>query len=203
MDDDDLRRGRPSCHRQYGEAIAILAGDALNTYAFEVVVRTAPDPVRVPGLVLSLCTAAGTGGMVGGQVADLTSEGAAPTLERVRSIHERKTAALIGCALELGALAVGADTDLVARLGLCGRELGLAFQIVDDVLDEEGLVADLGKTPGKDRQRGKLTYPAAVGLQRARADAEEIVARAVSRVTDLPAAELLSGLGDVMLARRT
>ena len=203
MDDDDLRRGRPSCHKAFGEAIAILAGDALNTYAFEVLVRHAPNRADTPALVLDLCTAAGTGGMVGGQVVDLLSEGATADLAIVRSIHERKTAALLACSLRLGARAGGGDATLVAKLGAFGERLGLAFQIVDDVLDEEGLADELGKTPGKDRQRGKLTFPAAVGIERSREMAAELVREALHDVTDLPGSDLLAGVCDLVVSRRT
>lgn len=202
MDDDDLRRGRPSCHKAFGEAIAILAGDALNTYAFEILVRRAPRPEFAAALVLDLCVAAGTGGMVGGQVVDLSSEGAVPDLDLVRSIHRRKTAALLACSLRLGARAVGADEELIATLGSFGERLGLAFQIVDDVLDEEGLAADLGKTPGKDRQRGKLTFPAAVGIERSRELADGLVADALRDVAHLEGQELLSGVCELVVSRR-
>jgi geranylgeranyl diphosphate synthase, type II len=165
MDDDDLRRGRPSCHKQFGEAVAILAGDALNTHAFAVIAATAPDRSRVADLVLELCRAAGTEGMVGGQVADLAGEGAVPSIGTVQSIHERKTGALLASSLRLGAIAVGAGEDVTARLTGYGRRMGLAFQIIDDVLDEEGESAVLGKTAGKDKAHGKQTYPAAIGAE--------------------------------------
>lgn len=209
MDDDDVRRGRPSCHRQFGEAVAILAGDALNTYAFEVIARTAPDPTRVAALVRELCEAAGTRGMVGGQVADLEAEraengeGEAVTLDVVRGIHERKTGALLTASLRLGAIAAGADEPLLGTLRDVGRRLGLAFQIIDDVLDEEGEVADLGKTPGKDRAQGKATYPRAVGVARSRQAAEELVADAVSMLDGRPGSDVLRSLGAYLLARRS
>ncbi len=202
MDDDDLRRGRPSCHKRFGDAVAILAGDALNTFAFETIATTAPEPTRVAALVRVLCRAAGTSGMVGGQVVDLACEGSEPTLEKVRSIHERKTGALLHASLRLGAVAVGGGEAVVERLDRFGRNLGLAFQIVDDVLDEEGLAAHLGKTPGKDRQRGKLTYPAAVGIDESRRLAQRLVADAVPELDDLPGADLLRGLAALVLERR-
>jgi len=207
MDDDDFRRGRPSCHRQFGEAVAILAGDALNTFAFEVIAATAPDARQVPGLVTELCRAAGTRGMVGGQVADLEAESearaAAPDVATVRAIHERKTAALLTTALRLGALAVGADTALLERLDAIGRRLGLAFQIVDDLLDEEGEVAELGKTPGKDRAQGKATYPAAIGVAASRAEAARLVGDALALLDGEPGSEVLRSLGAYLLARRS
>jgi geranylgeranyl pyrophosphate synthase len=203
MDDDDFRRGRPSCHKQFGEAVAILAGDALNTHAFAVIASTAPDRSRVADLVLELCSAAGAAGMVGGQAADLAGEGAEPTLDTVRWIHERKTAALLCSSLRLGALAVGAADDVVERLTRYGTRMGLAFQIIDDVLDEEGVTAELGKTAGKDRARGKLTYPAAVGVAESRAIASRLLAEADAAVVGRPTGDLLAGLSAFILTRRS
>ncbi len=205
MDDDDFRRGRPSCHRKFGEAVAILAGDALNTFAFEVLARTAPDPARVARLVVELCAAAGTFGMVGGQVADLESQDAArtagPDVAAVRAIHERKTAALLTTSLRLGALAVGGSEATVERLSAVGSRLGLAFQIVDDVLDEEGAAAVLGKTPGKDRAQGKATYPAAIGATAARGEAARLVAEAAALTA--PGEDVLRSLGAYVVGRRS
>jgi geranylgeranyl diphosphate synthase type II len=203
MDDDDMRRGRPSCHRQFGEAMAILAGDALNTLAFGTIAQTAPDRTRVADLVAELCRASGTYGMVGGQVADIEGEGAAPTLARVRAIHERKTAALLCASLRLGAIAVGAPDDVMLRLTQYGQRMGLAFQVVDDVLDEEGDRAHLGKTPGKDRARGKITCPAAVGVAQSRLVAQSLLAEADAAVSGHPAGDLLQSLSAFILARRS
>jgi geranylgeranyl pyrophosphate synthase len=203
MDDDDFRRGRPSCHKQFGEAVAILAGDALNTHAFEVIASTAPDRARVADMVLELCRAAGSEGMVGGQAADLAGEGRAATLDAVRSIHERKTAALLCSSLRLGALAVGAAHDVVERLTQYGGRMGLAFQIIDDVLDEEGVTAELGKTAGKDRARGKLTYPAAVGVAKSREIASRLLAEADAAVAGRPAGDVLASLSAFILTRRS
>jgi geranylgeranyl pyrophosphate synthase len=203
MDDDDFRRGRPSCHKQFGEAIAVLAGDALNTHAFAVIAATAPDRSRVAALVTELCRAAGTEGMVGGQVADLAGEGATPGVDRVRSIHERKTAALLGASIRLGALAVGADAAVLDRLTAYGARMGLAFQIVDDVLDEEGVSAELGKTAGKDRARGKLTYPAAIGVAASREAAARLLAEADAIVAPHPAGDLFVSLSALIRTRRS
>lgn len=202
MDDDDFRRGRPSCHRQFGEATAILAGDALNTHAFGLLATTAPDPAAVASLVSELARAAGTSGMVGGQSADLEAEGRTPRLGEVRSIHERKTAALIAAALRMGAIASGGGRELADALGEYGRRVGLAFQIVDDVLDEEGAAKDLGKTPGKDRRQGKMTYPAAVGAAESARIASELVREAGAFVRGNPAEGLLLSLAAHVLARR-
>jgi geranylgeranyl diphosphate synthase, type II len=202
MDDDDFRRGRPSCHRKFDEATAILAGDALNTHAFLLLATAAPVRGRVADLVEELARATGTAGMVGGQCADLEAESAPPVEARVRSIHERKTAALIAASLRMGAIAVDAPAELVDRLGAYGARLGLAFQIVDDVLDEEGAAQDLGKTPGKDRAQGKMTYPAAIGAAASRRRAEALVGEAEAFVGEHPAAALLRSLGAYVLERR-
>ncbi|MEM7200860.1 MAG: polyprenyl synthetase family protein [Planctomycetota bacterium] len=208
MDDDDLRRGRPTCHVVFGEAMAILAGDALQALAFELAADAGP------GAVLALARASGSVGMVGGQVADLEAEragGADATLDRVREIHERKTAALIRASLEVGAHASGAASDeALARLGEYGGCLGLAFQIADDVLDLTGTAAQLGKQPGQDLAAGKLTYPAVLGLDASRAELERqsasaaALAGAVAKAAGRPAAdaELLGDAANA-LARRT
>jgi len=202
MDDDDFRRGRPSCHRKFGEATAILAGDALNTHAFGLLASTAPDRSRVAELVAELAGASGTAGMVGGQSADLEAEGAAPDEARVRWIHERKTAALIAASLRMGAIAVGGDARLVDSLGEFGRRVGLAFQVVDDLLDEQGAAAELGKTPGKDRAQGKLTYPAAIGASASRELAERLAGEAEACAGAHPASELLRSLARYVVERR-
>lgn len=201
MDDDDLRRGRPSCHRVFGEAAAILAGDALHTLAFEIL-GSFPGPAAAP-LVRELARACGTRGMVGGQCADLEAEGRPPEVAVVESIHRRKTGALLGASLRMGAIAAGGGADLLSRLDAYGADVGMAFQIVDDVLDEEGLGRDLGKTPGKDRQRGKMTYPAAVGIEASRSRALALAAGAKERVRGVPGEALLRGLADLVVNRRS
>ncbi len=170
MDDDELRRGRPTCHVVYGDALAVLVGDALLTLAFETL-GDAPA-----GLVRVLARAAGAAGMVGGQVLDLESSaaGAAPELASVRAIHRLKTAALFEASAELGARAAGAAEDACARAADFGRALGLAFQAQDDVLDVTGDARTLGKTPGKDAQLDKATLVAALGLAGARAEAAKL-----------------------------
>ncbi len=202
MDDDDLRRGRPSCHRAFSEAEAILAGDALHTLAFETL-ASFPDGAVAAALVLETARACGTLGMVGGQAADLENEGRPPEESVVEGIHRRKTGALVTASLRLGALASGASEERLRRLTAYGERLGLAFQIADDVLDEEGLLADLGKTPGKDRRRGKMTYPSALGLDGARSRARAVAAEARAGVGGLPAAELLEALAVHVVERRT
>ncbi len=175
MDDDDLRRGRPTCHKVFGEALALLAGDALLTLAFHVLSTWPPGGEKALETARILSRAAGSLGMVGGQVLDLEGEGREPDLEAVRAIHERKTAAMIAGALQAGGVAAGAAKEQVDLLGRAGISLGLAFQIQDDVLDETADSATLGKTPGKDRKSGKRTWPAAVGLEASRERARELI----------------------------
>ena len=192
MDDDSLRRGRPTSHVVFGEAIAILAGDALQTHAFAVLADP-PPPCRVPAerrlrAVADLASAAGAGGMVGGQVLDLESEAKpvdAATLER---IHRHKTGALIRATVRVGAIVAGASEEDLSRLTRFGEEAGLAFQIVDDILDIEGNEATLGKSAGKDARSGKATYPLVHGVAEARRKAAELVCSALRRLEPFGAA---------------
>lgn len=168
IDDDDLRRGRPTCHKVYGEALAILAGDALFALAFRVAAGAHPDPARCVQLVSSLAFASGSVGLVGGEVMDIQAEGAAPDLTRLKEIHARKTGALIAASCYGGAVVGGADDSEADLLEEFGQAVGLAFQIHDDVLNETSTPEQLGKAVGSDRARNKLTYPAVVGLEEAR-----------------------------------
>jgi len=202
MDDDDLRRGRPSCHRAFDEATAILAGDALLTLAFEVLAE-APCKARAPAMVAELARGAGAAGMVGGQAADMFLEGGERTAEAVEFIHSHKTAALMAAALRLGALAAGAPDDKVQRLGRFGEALGLAFQIADDTLDAQATTKDLGKTAGKDAASGKITYPAVFGIEESRRKAAEAVGRAVAELEPFgPRADLLRELAHYAASRK-
>jgi len=201
MDDDDLRRGKPTSHRVFGEATAILAGDALLTLAFEVAASSPPetDPARI---VKEIAVGAGPAGMVAGQVADMAAEGAGGSLEDVEFIHLRKTAALIAAAARVGALAAGASQDKIDLAGRFGETLGLVFQITDDVLDETASSRDLGKTPGKDAAAGKLTYPRVVGLDAARARARELAADASKLLEELaPSSKILHELVQYVVER--
>ena len=175
LDNDDLRRGRPTCHKVFGEAMAILAGDALLTLAFEVLSKLECIPAeRRVMLVLELATASGTvGGMIGGQVNDLEGEGQFPTAELLESIHRAKTGALLRASVRMGAIYAGADAEQLDALTRYGEHIGLAFQIVDDVLDVEQPSEALGKTAGKDAQQKKITFPAVYGIERSRAMAEQ------------------------------
>ncbi len=175
MDDDDLRRGLPTCHKKFGEAVAVLAGDALHDLAFSLIARTG-----CVNAVLELADAIGTEGMIGGQIADVEAEGRDVTRDDVVNIHRRKTAALMKCSVRLGAVLAGADEATLLRLSRYGEALGLAFQIIDDVLDIEGDRTLLGKNTGSDGKKLKATYPRAVGLEKARADAAELIDEALA-----------------------
>jgi geranylgeranyl diphosphate synthase type II len=175
LDNDDLRRGRPTCHKVFGDAMAILAGDALLTLAFEVLARMEHmDAERRIGLVEELARASGTvGGMIGGQVNDIQGEGKEPTALLLESIHRAKTGALLRASVRIGAIYAGADTRQLNALTRFGEHAGLAFQIVDDVLDVEQPSEKLGKTAGKDAQQQKITFPAVYGLEKSRTMAEK------------------------------
>ena len=176
MDDDDLRRGQPTNHKVFGEAIAILAGDGLLTEAFVLLSHyNSLLPERAVQVIGVIAEAASYRGMVGGQVVNMLSQNKPADLETVQHMHSRKTAALIAAATESGALAGKGSEAQVTALAQYGRGIGLAFQIADDILDIEGDTELLGKTTGADKARGKVTYPAAVGLERSRQAANEMV----------------------------
>ena len=174
LDNDDLRRGRPTCHKVFGEAMAILAGDSLLTLAFEVLGKLPHvDPHRRIQLVTELSVASGTvGGMIGGQVCDIEGEGQAPNAELLDAIHRAKTGALLRASVRMGAIYAGASEAQLASLTEFGEHVGLAFQIVDDVLDIEQSSETLGKTAGKDAAQKKITFPAVYGLEKSRVMAE-------------------------------
>jgi geranylgeranyl diphosphate synthase type II len=206
MDDDDLRRGRPTVHRKYGEAVAILAGDALHSLAFEIL-GTKPSgtdyAVRRAEAVVVLARSAGVAGMVGGQIADLEAErrGSAD-LERVRWIHRHKTGALLAASVELGAVCAGASPNARTALRDYGRALGLAFQITDDILDQTSTAEALGKTPGKDVRAGKATFPALLGLDGARKEAALRIQEAAAALESFGRpAPVLTALAEFAVAR--
>ena len=179
LDNDDYRRGKLTNHKVFGDAMAILAGDALLTMAFEVLAETDAQPDRKIHLVAELAAAAGTlGGMIGGQVADLEGEGREPEAALLETIHRAKTGALLRASLRLGAIVAGAAQTEYEALSCYGEHIGLAFQIVDDILDVEESSAALGKTSGKDAQQHKITFPAVYGLETSRQMAEAECARA-------------------------
>ncbi len=216
MDDDDLRRGRATAHVVYGDGIAILAGDALLTQAFVILARPPSD--RSPGMderrlrvIRRVAEAAGAAGMVGGQVLDLsatgtgrdgaTGRGDAGATTALRQMHERKTGALIGAAAVAGAILAGGDETAVAGVDRYAAQLGLAFQIVDDILDVEGHAANLGKTSGKDAAAGKPTYPSIHGLDRSRALAADAVAEARAALETAGLGGRLSEIADWVVSR--
>jgi geranylgeranyl diphosphate synthase type II len=203
LDNDDLRRGRPTCHKVFGDAMAILAGDALLTLAFEVLAKLNVDSERRISLVNELATASGTvGGMIGGQVNDIEGEGKFPTAHLLDSIHRAKTGALLRASVRMGAIYAGATEEELAALTRFGEHIGLAFQIVDDVLDVEQSSEALGKTAGKDAQQKKITFPAVYGIDRSRemAEQERIAAHLALKMFD-ERAERLRELADLIVRR--
>ena len=207
MDNDDYRRGMPTNHKKFGEAIAILAGDALLTLAFKLIAlngaRTG-DARIIAALVTDIADAAGTDGMVGGQVVDIESEGKKVDAGTIDYIHSHKTAALIRASLCAGARIAGAGPRQLAAISACGEALGLAFQIVDDILDVEGSTEQLGKTAGKDAQQQKATYPAYHGLDASRAKARALIDQAKLVLAPLgERAEPIRALADFIFERRS
>ena len=208
MDDDDYRRGRLTNHKVFGDAIAILAGDALLTYAFQLVAQNAAvpgvDPKVVCDVVAEIAEAAGTVGMVGGQVVDIESEGKTITAEELEYIHVHKTAALLRASLSVGARLGGADAAALAAVADAGQSLGLAFQIVDDILDVEGSLETLGKTAGSDERKQKVTYPALHGIEASRREARRLIERTKSRLSVFGARSApLCALADFVVERKS
>jgi geranylgeranyl diphosphate synthase type II len=187
MDNDDLRRGRPTNHKVYGEAMAILAGDAMVSLAFELLATDA-DPAVSPKLIAELAHATGPQGMIGGQVLDIDGEQKSLSLDQLQQLHRMKTGALLRSACRLGALSAGASEAQVVALTEFGRHLGLAFQIVDDVLDVTASAEQMGKATGKDAAKGKNTYPALLGLEAAKRQADDELQAALQSLASLGAA---------------
>ncbi len=206
LDNDDYRRGRPTCHKVFGEAMAVLAGDALLTLAFQVLsgIEDVPSERRVR-MLAELARAAGTvDAMIGGQVADLEAEGEPVKAKQLEYIHCSKTGALIRAAVRIGAIYGGATKDEFSALSSYGEHVGLAFQIVDDVLDVVGTSEDLGKTPGKDAAQRKATFPALYGVDVSRRKAEEHLGEALEVVKPLGArAERLRQIAERIVRRRS
>ncbi|MBI4617732.1 MAG: polyprenyl synthetase family protein [Planctomycetes bacterium] len=200
MDDDDLRRGRPTCHVQFGEPFAILAGDGLAAWAFRLVAERTPDPALASGLVCEL--AAGTMDMILGQVADMKWQGREVPRDTVRGIHRRKTAALLRGAVRAGAIAARAGEGALERLTAYGEAIGLAFQIADDLLDVGATSEELGKGAGKDAAKGKITYPGTFGIEESRRMARELADRAVEAALSLPGGTRLADLARYVVERK-
>jgi len=205
LDNDDLRRGRATSHKVFGEAMAILAGDALLTLAFEVLARLdGVDAGRKARLIEELAVSAGTvGGMIAGQVHDLEGEGKPPEPKLLETIHRAKTGALLRASLRMGALCAGASDEQYEALSRYGEAVGLAFQIVDDLLDVEQSSEQLGKTAGKDAEQNKITFPAVYGLERSHQMAEQQRLRAHEALETFgPRARRLGELADLIVHRK-
>ncbi|NIR13965.1 MAG: polyprenyl synthetase family protein [Desulfobacterales bacterium] len=207
MDDDDMRRGKPTSHKVFGEAVALLAGDGLLTKAFHVM--TSPDlvnrvkPESLLAVIGLIAQAAGYEGMVGGQVVDIQSEGKEVDPSIVEFIHTRKTAALISASVVSGAILGGAPEDHVEALASYGKNIGLAFQVSDDILDIEGDSRELGKNVGSDTRQEKITYPAILGLKRSKQIQKELVEQAIESLSSFDQrAEPLRHIAKYIIARR-
>ena len=202
MDDDDLRRGQPTCHKAFDEATAILAGDALLTQAFELLARDLEPAETARRCCVELAQAAGACRLVGGQADDLAAEQTGGDLDFLTSIHERKTGAMLVVSLRLGGLVGQASDEQLSHLTAYGNRLGVAFQIVDDLLDLTGDPRRIGKRTGQDVQRGKLTYPALLGLDASRRRAGELVEQAVGALATFGArAHVLESLARYVVQR--
>jgi geranylgeranyl diphosphate synthase type II len=204
MDDDDLRRGRPTCHKAFGEGVAVLAGDALLTLAFEVLSgQRDTGPYKSADFVRVLAGAAGSRFLVGGQSADLEGENQKLNRKELKFIHEGKTAAMIVASLQLGGMSAGATKTKLESLRSFGLHLGLAFQVVDDILDVTQTSQQLGKTSGKDAKAGKNTYPGLLGLDGARKEAGRLTRLAMKSLAGLePRAARLREIADYLLQRK-
>ena len=203
MDNDDLRRGRPTCHKVFGDGIAILAGDALLTIAFEIATHAkSVSRYDLRDIFREIAVASGSRKLIAGQVADLEAEGQRITRAQVRSIHENKTAALLTASVRLGAMAANANAKQLAAISAFGRALGLAFQVIDDILDVTQTSDKLGKSAGKDIAAQKATYPAVIGLEKSRAEARRLTRQAHGALKSLgDNARVLRALADYLLAR--
>jgi len=204
MDNDDFRRGRPTCHKAFAEGIAVLAGDALLTIAFEIVSRAKPRPrYDMSTLLRELAVAAGSQKLIAGQVADLEAEGKNVNRRELQFIHENKTAAILRSSTRLGAMSANADSRKLSAITRFGQRLGLAFQIIDDILDVTQTSEVLGKSAGKDAAAHKATYPAVIGLEKSRAEAKRLTREAHDALSVFSArdAEPLHALANYLLER--
>ena len=204
LDNDDLRRGRPTCHKAFGEATAILAGDALQTQAYEVLARLSCPAEQRVRIIEEIARATGTiDGMIGGQVADLEAEHTKPDLKMLEYIHRAKTAALITASVVSGGLYAQAGEEAIAKLRSFGKNIGLAFQIVDDVLDVTQTSEQLGKTAGKDLAAEKVTYPSLFGIEESLKKADGLVAEACAQLDSFAErSETLKALAQFLVERK-
>lgn len=205
MDDDDLRRGRPTSHKVFGEGMAVLTGDALLTVAFEILAKAKPTGrYGLADFVIELSRAAGSRFLIGGQVADLEAEGRKSDTSALRFIHRGKTAAMIVCSLKLGAMSANATPRVLGILEEFGGHLGLAFQVIDDILDVTQSSEQLGKSAGKDAAAGKTTYPAVLGLEASKKEAARLTDKALASLSPLgERADILRALARKLLARQS
>jgi geranylgeranyl diphosphate synthase, type II len=203
MDNDDFRRGRPTCHKVFGDGIAILAGDALLTIAFEIVARAKISRRYDMSILLrEVAVAAGSQKLIAGQVADLEAEGRRVNRAQLRYIHENKTAAILTTSVRLGAMSANANSKQLAAITKFGRALGLAFQVIDDILDVTQTSEKLGKSAGKDIAAHKATYPAVIGLEKSRTEAKRLTRQAHNALSIFGAkAETLHALANYLLER--
>ena len=202
MDDDDMRRGQPTCHKVFDEATAILTGDALLTMAFEILAKEIDDPEAAVKMIAQLAESAGPAGMIAGQMADLESEKVAGTKESLEYIHTSKTARMFQCACLCGAIAANATTEQLRCFWEYGLKVGLAFQVADDILDVCGSSEQIGKTAGKDVKASKCTYPAVVGLEESRVREKQLAQQAVDAIGSFgPEADILRQLPMALLER--
>ena len=201
MDDDDMRRGAPYPHKQFGEATALLAGDALLTHAFQIVAGAELDDSKIALACGLLAQNAGVQGMVGGQVIDLKYESESPDLRQLLSVHRLKTGALISAACLLGCIAAGADDKKIAAASAYAYDLGVAFQIKDDILDVTGSSEELGKPVGSDEDNNKTTYVSLRGIENAQKDVEKLTSAAISRLSEFQNTEFLEALSRYLVNR--
>lgn len=201
MDDDDMRRGNPSCHKMYGEALALLAGDALLTHAFEICSSADLEPQKNIDAICLLSQNAGVGGMIGGQVIDLKYEAGDPTISDLLTVHKLKTGALISAACLLGCIAAGANDEQLAAASKYAYLIGTAFQIKDDILDVQGDSEVLGKPVGSDESNDKTTYVSLVGVEKSQKDVEKLTAKAIETLDVFENNTFMKALSDYLSKR--
>ncbi len=201
MDNDDMRRGKPSCHKQFGEAVALLAGDALLTQAFQILSGSSLDDSKIASACALLAQNSGVSGMVGGQVIDLKYESQTPDMKQILAVHRLKTGALIAAACLLGCIAAGADENKIAAASAYAYNLGVAFQIKDDILDVTASTDELGKPAGSDAQNNKTTYVTLRGVENAQNDVEKLTESAVARLDEFENTEFLKTLSYYLVNR--